>query len=401
MCWGDESKGWIVAAAVRLIVTALVGVSLLSHLFAAPLTCSGFQSPWLGSLRAFHRCLRISFIVDPTLAPSAEARDIFIRHTANIVPLSSQSHLHGPPRDPNHLPPMPDRSAHYAWVSETNSWVPSEQETGKGAGVVTWLGAKVMGAVGWLMGVEPFEKARSRSAEGDVEKGEKQAMLLREGRGSDSIPGQRWSVTSDMRIFAPLDLDNPRPLTERRSSAASSALDDAQRYRGLFSNITRPSQARSNSQPTTPLLRPQSFATERSVASGFDLDDDDAHLRHHEQLHEQYLTQADDHNEPEKPLPPTSQSRTGSSGSTGGSLVYVRMSDGRLVRKLSTIASEVSEATMNGHPTATSGSGGRQSRGQASTSWETALDSEEVLEEAAEIREVESSAGGWRRSIGR
>ena len=51
------------------------------------------------------------------------------------------------------------------------------------------------------------------------------------------------------------------------------------------------------------------------------------------------------------PLPPKDpdsgfhlHSATGSSGSTNGNLVYVRMSDGRLVRRLSTIASEGTES---------------------------------------------------------
>ncbi|KAL8291463.1 hypothetical protein RQP46_002441 [Phenoliferia psychrophenolica] len=48
------------------------------------------------------------------------------------------------------------------------------------------------------------------------------------------------------------------------------------------------------------------------------------------------------------------RSSTGSSGSTGGSLVFVRMSDGRLVRKLSTIASEASESNASRSPSSMS-----------------------------------------------
>jgi len=66
------------------------------------------------------------------------------------------------------------------------------------------------------------------------------------------------------------------------------------------------------------------------------------------------------------PLPPKDHhqhdSRTGSSGSTGGQIVYVRMSDGKLVRRLSTIASlDISdEATMS-----------RRSRSDLSGSYQT------------------------------
>lgn len=291
---------------------------------------------------------------------------------------------------------MPDRSAHYAWVSETNSWVPSEPERGKSAGVGTWLGAKVLGAVGWLMGIEPFDPIRE-DVKGDVEKGEKQAMLLREGRGSEGMAGQRMSSGHDMRIYSPLDMDNPSSPVHH--STPPPLAHDPQRYKGLFSGISRPSGTRSSSQPTSPLLRPQSSTPECSNSPELSHEaasEYDEFFSQHEHLHQQLLS-----DEQEKPLPPAphSHSRTGSSGSTGGSLVYVRMSDGRLVRKLSTIASEASEAT-SGHRGMASGSasGGRISR-QTSGSWATALDREEVVEheQLASIGEADrSTAEGGR-----
>ncbi|ORY76555.1 hypothetical protein BCR35DRAFT_305803 [Leucosporidium creatinivorum] len=398
-CDGNRWKGWIVAAALRAIVTVLVGFC------------------WLTSLRAFYRCLRVTSIVDPSLAPSSEARAILARHSAGIVPLSAHSHSHTPHSDPNYLPHMPDRSAHYAFVSESNSYVPSEGRGGGGVGggAGTWLGAKVLGAVGWLLGFDSYDVAKEQR-DRDVEKGEKEAMLLREGRGSEGMPGQRLSGTVDpasMRVYAPLDMDNPeirhvdnsaRSSSYPSSSSPSSNNTDAQRYKGLFDGVTRPHRFRSNSQPTSPLLRPQSLATvDSSVRSTspepLDPSPDDHHLQQHEQLHQQYLADS----APPLPAPPP-HSRTGSSGSTGGSLVYVRMSDGRLVRKLSTIASEASEATS----ARGGGSGeGGASRG-TSASWATALEAEmveemqsEELEERGEIREVESEVGGWRRALGR
>lgn len=46
-----------------------------------------------------------------------------------------------------------------------------------------------MGAVGWLLGVDSYDVAKEQR-DRDVEKGEKEAMLLREGRGSEGMPGQ-------------------------------------------------------------------------------------------------------------------------------------------------------------------------------------------------------------------
>lgn len=420
-------KGWIVAAALRAIVTVIVGVSC-SHLWLmyAQLILLAQQFCWLTSLRAFYRCLRVTSIVDPSLAPSSEARAILARHSAGIVPLSSHSHIHTPHSDPNYLPHMPDRSAHYAFVSESNSYVPSEsREGGGGGGAGAWLGAKVMGAVGWLLGVDSYEVAKEQR-DRDVEKGEKEAMLLRDGRGSEGMPGQRLSGTLDpnsMRVYAPLDMDNPTIRNvdnSARSSLPSSTSSlgshsrsaDAQRYRGLFDGVTRTNRSRSNSQPTSPLLRPQSMATVDSLRSPSpeplgtyteNTYNDDHHLRQHEKLHQQYLANDHEDHEEDKPLPPPPppHARTGSSGSTGGSLVYVRMGDGRLVRKLSTIASESSEAPS----VLASVSGGTRSRG-TNASWATALDGEAVLEnlegeDRLEIREVERSVGGWRRSLGR
>lgn len=370
------------------------------------------------ALRAFWRCLRISSIIDPSLAPSSEAQAILARHSAGIVPLSAHSHFHLAPHA-DLLPHFTDRSAHYAFVSESTSYAHTEGEgSPASAGVGTWLGAKVMGAVGWLMGIDSYEKAQ-RGEDEDVEKGEKQAMLLREGRGSEGMPGQRMSGVVDprsMRVYAPADLDNPeiRQVDAPRPLASSAAASDAERYRGLFGDLARSSRARgrSNSQPEQRLLRPQSSATFDSSLRSLSpdpADDDHYHLHAHAQLHHQYLAaqheEDDDDPVAEKDLPappPPPHSRTGSSGSTGGSLVYVRMSDGRLVRKLSTIASEGSEATSSGGGwragSSADASGGRKS---ASASWATALErDEEVLAEGAEMREVESRAGGWESRSG-
>lgn len=207
-----------------------------------------------------------------------------------------------------------------------------------------------MGAVGWLLGVEPFDP--SEAEERTREKGEKEAMLL---RASGHPPAGQWEVDEfgrvGERVYSPVDLDDPfanqdgvrrgeatyptYPPSESTSSPRTSTSNhsEAPSYRALFKNLasTSPLPSPFPDRPPSP-----SPSLERSIT-------------------------------PEEPPPsipsrPTQHSTTGSSGSTGGSIVYVRMSDGRLVRKLSTIASEGSRIGSEGISVE---EGGRWREGQA------------------------------------
>ena len=146
------------------------------------------------SLRAFHRSLRISSIIDPTLGPSAEARTMLASGRASLVP-SPYSSRPTTSSTPDALPSMPIRGAHYAHVSDsttiyaTSDWTSArslhEADNGSG-GIGSWAAAKLWRGVGWMLGVAPYSPAPAADLE---EKGEKEAMLLRSGRGSDGCPG--------------------------------------------------------------------------------------------------------------------------------------------------------------------------------------------------------------------
>lgn len=290
------------------------------------LTDAPRQATWLILLRQFHASLSISTILSPSLAPSSETRTIFHRGTAFLhsspSPLASPSLSH----TADYLPPMPDRSRHYALVSESTMY---EEKTGSPSFGVR-IGAAVMGAVGWLLGVEPFDPSKAEESRRD--KGEKEAMLL---RAEGHLPVDQREVDEfgrmGERVYSPVDLDDPYaqhdrtrredptyptyPPFESTSSPRTSTSNhsEAPSYRALFKNLaSNPTPSTSSLPPSAPMLdRPPSPSSSSSRS----------------------LTPPPDD-------PPSRLSHTGSSGSTGGSIVFVRMSDGRLVRKLSTIASE-------------------------------------------------------------
>ncbi|TNY19500.1 hypothetical protein DMC30DRAFT_353784 [Rhodotorula diobovata] len=284
-CADKGWKAWSLAAAVRLLVTV------------------AFLSVWLVFLRRYHRALLVPSIVSPSQLPSAELRALLERHRADIVPLSSPlPTLVDPSASPPHaddLPHAPDRAtafyasvsdgawsydaAHARWGSSgTRASERAEPGAGGAGGAAQWLGAKLWGGFGWLL-----------------------------GHGHDY-----GSLFSGLR----------RPAS--------------------FASSLSPSSKRLSAGSSAPLLDPdQSLpASERPLPSPPN------------------DTRRPSRDLPAPPLPPKDAdgpsaaappSSTGSSGSTRGAIVYVRMSDGRLVRRLSTIASE-SDETRRSRSEATS-----------------------------------------------
>ncbi|GAA5889545.1 hypothetical protein JCM5296_005981 [Sporobolomyces johnsonii] len=335
LCEGRSWAGWSISAGVRLVVTTVVAAA------------------WIASLRAYNHTLHIPFIISPDTLPSSEVQALLSKHRAEIIPLPSsylQSADH-PSHHPDWLPNMPDR-AHYAQVSDhsaTYSYISSHMRSSSGAagrteasrpsnrGIGTWIGAKLWGGVGWLLGVQPYEVPPGQAL-ADVETNhgyEEQKATLRPqpraGQDNHSIPdmrqlsnlGRSTSPSLEGRIYQQRDLDDPLfdvEYDERRRSYVSrtsfTASEDS--YRGLFDHLEPPTHASAPS--IAPLL-----SSARPLPTP--------------------IEEPTDTDEPPLPAPPPppkdprTVSGTGSSGSTGGNLVFVRMSDGRLVRRLSTIAS--------------------------------------------------------------
>ncbi|KAM0749473.1 hypothetical protein T439DRAFT_381795 [Meredithblackwellia eburnea MCA 4105] len=268
-CEGASTlTGWGVAAGVRLFVAFV------------------FSLTWVSSLRSFYRFLhRKSHLLSGS---TTSAR-------SDTLPVSS---------DPNHLPAMPIFNPHYVGPSESttiyaNSDLSASAENG---GVGVWIASKVWRGIGWMFGVESYESARGDGGLVDVERAEagrqemaqrEQAMLLRMGRGSESLPGQRLSTGSQ-----PSRTTNTRTILPDQPTAEDESL-----MADVDSLFAR-SEANFESTETETLVSPPTSPSATATSSH--------------------------------------QNFTGSSGSTGGHMVFVRMGDGKLVRKLSTIASESS-----------------------------------------------------------
>ncbi|GAA5827736.1 hypothetical protein JCM11251_007648 [Rhodosporidiobolus azoricus] len=333
-------KGWAVAAGVRLVVT------------------TPFLAIWLFFLRRYNLALHTPYRISPSALPSSELRSLLERHRADIVPLSSTAHAghahhlpHGTDAGGNDaLPAMPDRAAHYALVSEGEEsmmWSYRGSEVSRvtshaagggaggkpGGGVGGWVGAKVWGGMGWLFGVQPYpqaveDKEKLAAEGGDQEKQglgrrqldeEEEASFVGETRPAPSILSGHSNALSWLS-------------PEQHEDAASSASD----YRSLFTGLRRPPSSSSFSFTSSSNKR-HSNGTVISSAPLLDRPlpppgEGDEILEAGADL-------------PPPPPPPKDlhHASHGSSGSSQGAIVYVRMSDGRLVRRLSTIAS-VSEA---------------------------------------------------------
>ncbi|BGP43253.1 hypothetical protein JCM10450v2_007398 [Rhodotorula kratochvilovae] len=364
-CPGEGWKAWSIAAVVRLIVT----IALLVV--------------WLVFLRRYHRALYTPSIVSPSQLPSSELRTLLDRHRADIVPLSSTFHpptLVAPHEHTDDLPAAPDRrTAFYASVSdgawsydpEHGRWASSatrESTPPQGGGVGAWVGAKVWGGIGWLLGVPSQTEATARgTVEKEFDEKAGEATTRRRDLDEHEHPAAGEHDDLDNADLAPSHVAR----LVSYASWSNELSHDRQDYRSLFSGLRRPasfastqSSKRLSAGSTAPLLDPStSSAADRPLPL----------LPH--STHDSPRTSRD---LPPPPPPPKDRpslersSSTGSSGSTGGAIVYVRMSDGRLVRRLSTIASE-SDETRRSRSDATSaasfvgGAGGRGSGGSRST----------------------------------
>ncbi|GAA5878174.1 hypothetical protein JCM16303_002870 [Sporobolomyces ruberrimus] len=296
------SKAWTIAMVVRFFVA--VAISLV----------------WLYSVRLYNAAIHTPFVISPHALPSSELRALLGQHRATIIPLAAASHpasAHNS-HSPDWLPPHLDR-AHYVQASEASaaySYVShhmrsssaQEEISGKTSGVSTWARSKLWEGVGWLFGVQAFEEEEKGRYPGD-ELAEK-----RTGRGVQEEGVPSLSRGDGMEEDRQHDFDRPS------FDIASSGVHPDSKLptpasEGLLGRLF--SSKRLSTGSTAPLL-PSSHTEEEFL----------------------------DTTEPPPPVPSKDPrhgvSRTGSSGSSLGQVVYVRMSDGKLVRRLSTIASESS-----------------------------------------------------------
>lgn len=267
-------------------------------------------------------------------------------------------------RQPDALLPMPEISNHYAFTSEISTAVSTHsrlEEAAASGGVGGWLASGLLGAVGWLFGLDPYPGKVSQGKR----KGSEEARSLRKGWGSEGLPGQRNTAGTlreededDWEIVGSFGDSMRQVVLPERTIAEEPP----------FKLLSKNPETTSNSYPSS-----SSSAAATTSSHVF---------------------------APTPYRPP--RSSTGSSGSTNGALglsisslsflnltdfnlffktVFVRMSDGRLVRKLSTIASEVSDR-------------------EGSTA-STSFASEHMLASSfrgGEIREVGGDVGRWRES---
>ncbi|GAA6018693.1 hypothetical protein JCM11491_001265 [Sporobolomyces phaffii] len=335
----NDWKGWTIAAVVRFFL--VVTIALV----------------WLGTVRLYNRAIHTPFVISPDSLPSPELRALLSQHRASIIRLATSTHVASSHQhSPNWLPSHLDR-AHYVQASEASaaySYVSHHMrassaavEDGAGPGTksaaATWFRAKVWEGVGWMFGVTPYEEPE-RTSVGDLEKNPvvaevemdrqpdvpeevEDGTMTRQCQSQDRLSSD---ITSNADKAVPEDVDETHPATFLERVFASK---------------------RSSTGSTTPLLP----ALSGSFPSALEEE------------------------ESAPPLPPkTSQhadrtSSSGSSGSTQGQIVYVRMSDGRLVRRLSTIASlDLSEGTEMSRRSRSDLSGSYQTGGSGPESFTTA-----------------------------
>ncbi|GAA6053477.1 hypothetical protein NBRC10513_000209 [Rhodotorula toruloides] len=318
-CADDSSKGWTIAATIRLLLTILIVVV------------------WFLLLRSYARALHTPSIISPSQIPSAELQALLDTHTATIVPLSAPfdpSHVAPLAQlDSNHLPEMPDRATHYIHASDSAwSYDPAHhRQASVGAssgsrasravaGVLesagVWLGAQVWRGVGWLVGA-------GRSG-GDLRRDEEKGGRKEEREESDGEGRPDVDYAHERRLpdvphaptqpTCPPAVHGPQP---RRPLPAAPADHD---YAALFRDVSPPPSTHGD------------YASKRSSASSA------SPLLGQSTAADEVYEFLDDSPPPPPPKDAFVLERS------QGLIVYVRMSDGRLVRRLSTIASE-SEGT--------------------------------------------------------
>ena len=328
----NHFKEYAAAAAVRFVITlAVAGV-------------------WLASLRTFWRSLSVVAIVDPAADPGVEVREMLAHHSATVVPLIERAYTATDGGDPpggrgrEHLPHMPpDRRT--GQVSEATQ---ASFESSKTVRILGWLGK----ALEWLVG--PIFGTGDRDGDGDG--------TWRGWEEYARAPADEGEYNGEKALGpTPVARDAPdrrrmsaavcRPsivLYDREDSSSSSTSHrppwhaDPARYKDLFTGQQGGSAA----------------ATPAGPENGTG-------------------------NEPSQGEPPLI--------SWHGGLVYVRMLDGRLVRKLSTIASASEPATvMLGSE---SGAGGTAVSTDRSSSFHSCVSGSGTATDLDTFREVEWRLG--------
>lgn len=311
-------------------------------------------------------------------------------HTRAPLPAPLEVDESGSSFNPNALPHMPDRrAAQFSEVTATTFDSAAYQKRSftlrhdaPNSGVGTWLGAKLLGAVSYLFGMESYENRKLREQErtggrggSDMEERRLSWHIPRPSRGEVSEGGESGSGI----VYGTAgDLDDPT--TPSNSNMAGLGV------KNLLGTI-REVGARDNSayqilplplshDEPPPSLSPthSHFQPLPHLSSHNPQETEYEYLQNVTASHEPYQSSSStSHHEYASDQIPSGHSATGSSGSTNGSIVYVRMSDGKLVRKLSTIRSVGSVRTGSEASAAGSGSAGK---GRGSTSDGTFLEGE-------------------------
>ncbi|GAA5911957.1 uncharacterized protein JCM6883_000744 [Sporobolomyces salmoneus] len=277
----ENLKGWIIVAVVRFFVVVIVSLA------------------WLWAVRSYNRSIHTPFVISPHALPSSELRTLLDRHRATIIPLSTPIDSPATSDNPDRLPSHLDR-AHYVQASEASaaySYV-SERMRSSSSGIVgeeggnalsTWVQAKVWRGVGWLFGVQPYDE---RQVQEDGAREKEDAHGTRSNKEEENLLTTPW----ESRSFRVVD----RPSVDIASSDHYNNGDDSITRSSLFSK-------RFSTGSSAPLLQTSSSPSPDHGTTEF--------------------KPVEETRPP--PLPPKDERIE----------YYVRMSDGRLVRRLSTIAS--------------------------------------------------------------
>lgn len=186
---------------------------------------------YLYTIHKFSRSLNVTTIIDPTLSPTTEIKDILDTQRAEIIRLDegmvekSSGHAHGASHE---LPRFPERRR-YEWVGsnadddddgEPRGGRDLEGADGGRMGGETGLAGVFWGVINWWFGssntsIPPREGAENHVASprfydnGRMESERLQGQRLR--NDSMGISGDSSSFTYG-RVYTPSDMDNPEPL---------------------------------------------------------------------------------------------------------------------------------------------------------------------------------------------
>ncbi|GAA5841922.1 hypothetical protein JCM3766R1_002540 [Sporobolomyces carnicolor] len=323
---GKTMRGWVVAGAARICLVVLVSIV------------------WIRTIWMYDRAIRTPFVISPHALPSPELHSLLARHRAVVIPLPDMAEakkrqpLHTADWLPSHLDRsqayhVSEVSAAYSYVSSSASvFTPAEATSGSG-GIATWLQAQLWRGVGWIIGITPFEgndKVEDRLREEGPRKDVPQTSS--EGVRDHDARTEFVSQESRERLA---DADRSDPGFDRASFdivAAGSTGHKAEEEEPI-----RLSSAESRFVPTNTTTSPVLECLLPDHEPAFDV-----------------LPSLSAKDAPVYGF----DSRAESSGSRRGDIVYVRMTDGKLVRRLSTIVScDLGSEVEAGHARHDTGAG--------------------------------------------